>query len=224
MPNIARRALVAGLPLAALLSTRSRLAGATANAFALSVEYEADSLIGRGERAAHGRLWRTATAFRHEGNAQGQPQTLIVRLDRQIGWLLLAEARIAIETDLSALDLPADILDGGGGLRQTRLGREPVNGLDTTKLRVERQAESGARFSGHAWVTRDGIIGRIEGEGESRGRRGRTLMNFHNVAIRPQPRQRFEPPAGVQLVRIKGADLGLLMESLEALGQGAQRR
>lgn len=224
MALISRRLLSVGLALAALSSRAAAAAGAAPNALTLKVDYEADSLIGSGERATPGRLWRTAKAFRHEGVQQGRPQVLIVRLAENVGWLVMSDAGIAIETDLSALDLPVEVLNGGGGLRQTRIGRDPVNGLDTTKLRVEREAASGSRFSGHAWVTSEGILGRLEGEGESRGRRGRTLMNFRNVAIRPVPAQRFEPPRGVQLIRIKGADMGLVLESLEAMGQGARRR
>lgn len=225
MTSISRRLLPSGLLLAAALPRLADAAtGPAANALALTVDYEAESLIGSGDRATAGRLWRTAKALRHEGTTQGRPQTLIIRLDSNVGWLVMSDAGIAIETDLSALDLPIEVLDGGGGLRQTRLGRDPVNGLDTTKLRVERTGASGSSFAGHAWVTREGIIGRIEGEGESRGRRGRTLMNFRNVVIRPVPAQRFEPPRGVQLIRIKGADLGTVLEGLEAMGQGARRR
>lgn len=225
MQRISRRLFVPGL--AALLAgpaiARAASPPAT-DALRLKVDYEAESLIGSGERAVGGRLWRTLRAFRHEGNAQGRPQVLIVRLDENVGWLVLADARIAIETDLAALDLPVGVLDGGGGLRQTRIGRDPVNGLDTVKVRVERDGTSGSRFAGHAWVTAEGVIGRIEGEGESRGRRGRTLMNFRNVVIRRQPAERFAAPRGVQLIRLKGADMGLVLESLESLGQGMRTR
>lgn len=225
MLSLSRRLLTAGLLIATARPNSARAAADPAvNALALTVDYEAESLIGAGERASPGRLWRTAKALRHEGVTQGRPQTVIVRLDTNIGWLVMSDAGIAIETDLSALDLPIEVLNGGGGLRQTRLGRDPVNGLETTKLRVERAGVGGSSFAGHAWVTREGIIGRIEGEGESRGRRGRALMNFRNVAIRAVPAQRFEPPRGVQLIRIKGADLGTVLESLEAMGQGARRR
>jgi hypothetical protein len=33
---------------------------------------------------------------------------VIARLDRNLGWLVMAEPRFAIETDLSVLDLPLD--------------------------------------------------------------------------------------------------------------------
>ena len=220
---ISRRSFL--LASAALLGTSRAVAAATGtNILDLRVEYAAASLIGAGERAAPGRLWRTRAALRHEGTQQGRALTIIARLDRNLGWLVMAEPRLAIETDLSALDLPLDVLKGGDGLRQNREGRERVNGLDTMRVRVERDAGSGSRFVGHVWATDQGVIARLDGEGESRGRRGRTLMNFHDVKIGPLDPGLFEAPRGVQLIRVKGGDLGTLLEGMEAAGQLGRRR
>ena len=188
------------------------------------VEYTATSLIGTDERATPGRLWRTRSALRHEGKQHGRALTVIARLDRNLGWLVMAEPRFAIETDLSALDLPLDVLNGGGGVRQIREGRERVNGLDTMRIRVERNTGSGSRFAGHVWTTDQGVIARLAGEGENRGRRGRTLMNFRDVQIGPLDPGLFEAPRGVQIVRVEGGDLAMLLEGMEAAGQIGFRR
>jgi hypothetical protein len=185
----------------------------------LRVEYTATSLIGTDERAKTGRLWRTRSALRYEGEQHGRAMTVITRFDRNLGWLVMAEPRIAIETDLSALDLPLDVLNSGVGMRQIREGRERVNGLDTMRIRVERNTGSGSRFAGHVWATDQGVIARLAGEGESRGRRGRTLMNFRDVQIGALDPGLFEAPRGVQIVRVKGSDLATLLEGMEAAGQ-----
>ena len=190
----------------------------------MQVEYNATSLIGTDERAVPGRLWRTHSALRHEGKQHGRSLTVIARLDRNLCWLVMAEPRFAIETDLSALDLPLDVLNGGGDMRQTREGREWVNGLYTMRVRVERNARSGTSFNGHIWATDQGIIARLAGEGESRGRRGRALMNFRDVQIGPLDSGLFEAPRGVQLVEVKGGDLATLLEGMEAAGQIRRRR
>jgi hypothetical protein len=109
-------------------------------------------------------------------------------------------------------------------MRELREGRERVNGLDTTRIRVERDAGSGSSFTGHVWATDQGVVARLAGEGESRGRRGRTLMNFRDVQIGPVDPGLFEAPRGVQLVRVKGGDLATLLEGLAAAGQIGQRR
>jgi hypothetical protein len=212
-----RRVLLAS---GALLGCSWRtLAATSTNVLELRVEYTATSLIGTDERSAPGRLWRTRSALRHEGRRHGRALTVIAQFDRNVGWLVMAEPRFAIETDLSALDLPLDVLNGGGGLRQFREGRERVNGLDTTRIRVERDAGSGARFAGHVWATDQGVIARLAGEGESRDRRGRTLMNFRDVQIGPLDPGLFEAPRGLRVVRVAGGDLAKLLEGMEAAAQ-----
>jgi hypothetical protein len=217
-----RRMLLAS---AALLgSSRATLAIASSSILRLRVEYTATSLIGTDEPTMPGRLWRTHSALRHEGKQHGRSLTVIVRLDRNLCWLVMADPRFAIETDLFALDLPIDVLNGGGDMRQIREGRERANGLDTMRIRVERKPGSGSSFTGHIWATDQGIIARLAGEGESRGRRGRTLMNFRDVQIGPLDPGLFEAPRGVQLVRVKGGDLAALLEGMEAAGQIGRRR
>src|SRR5487761_414989 len=195
------------------------LAAASANLLQLRVEYTATSLIDTHGRTRAGSLWRTRSALRHEGTLHGRALTVIARLDRNLVWLVMAEPDLAIETDLSALDLPLDVLNGGGGIRQTLEGRERVNGLDTMRIRVERNTGSGSRFAGDVWATDQGVIARLAGEGESRGRRGRTLMNFRDVQIGLLDPGLFELPRGVQIVRVEGGDLATLVEGLEAAGQ-----
>ena len=131
---------------------------------------------------------------------------------------------MVLETDLSALDLPLDALQGGGGVVQTREGRERVNGMETTRVKVERVEGEGSRFAGRVWVTGDGVIARIVGEGESRGRFGRTHLDFRDVRIGAVDARLLAPPGDLRLVRVRGADIGPLIESLEALGNLGRRR
>ena len=217
-----RQVLLASTAL--LGSPWTAVAAASASVLQLRVEYTATSLIGPDERAVRGQLWRTRTALRHDGKQLGRALTVIARLDRNLCWLVTAEPRIAIETDLSALDLPLEVLNGDGGMRQVREGREQVNGLDTVRVRVEHRAGSGSSFTGHVWATDQGVVARIAGEGASRGRRGRTLMNFRDVRIGRLDPERFELPRGVQLVRVEGSALPALLEGMAAAGQIGPRR
>jgi hypothetical protein len=195
-----------------------------ANLLQLRVDYAATCLIETGGRTTPGRLWRTRSALRYEGEQFGRASTVIARLDRNLGWLVMAASRLVLETDLSALDVPIDVLNGGGDMRQTREGRERVNGLDTVRIRVERNAGSGTHFAGHVWATDEGVIARLAGEGESRGRRGRTLMNFRDVQIGALDPGLFEVPRGAQILQVKGGDLATLLAGMEAAGQIGLRR
>lgn len=224
MTILLRRSLLASI--GAFAATRAGAAAdpPAANILDLKVDYSATSLIGSGETPQRGRLWRNTRGFRHEGAQDGRAQTVIARLDRNLGWLALSDLGVVIETDLSALDLPVDILNGGGGVTQTREGRERVNGMDTTRVKVERKAGAGSRFSGRVWVTDQGVIARIDGEGESRGKRGRTLMNFRDVRIGAIDQRLLEPPSDMRIVRVRGGDVGPMIDSLEALGNLGKRR
>ena len=217
-----RQVLIASIAL--LWHGRLALAATSANFLRLRVEYAATSLIETDGRTTPGRLWRTRSALRYEGRQFGRPSTVIARLDRSLGWLVMAESRLALETDLSALDVPIDVLNGGGDMRQVREGRERVNGLDTVRIRVERTTGSGSHFAGHVWATDEGVIARLAGEGESHGRRGRTLMNFRDVQIGALDPGLFEVPRGVQIIQVKGSDLATLLAGMEAAGQMGLRR
>lgn len=199
-------------------------AATSTNILQLRVEYTATSVIGVDGRTPPGRLWRTRSSLRHEGQQRGRLLTVIAQLERNRGWLTLAGAPFAIETNLSALELPLDVLNGGGGVRQVREGRERINGLDTTRIRVERNAGSGSRFTGHVWATDQGVVARLAGEGESRGRRGRTLINFRDVQVGALDPGLFAAPRGLQIVRVNGSEVAALLEGMEAAGQLGQRR
>ena len=200
------------------------LAATSTKILQLRVEYTATSLIGTDGRTPPGRLWRSRSALRHEGKQQGRALIVIARFDRNLCWLVMAESGFAIETDLSALDLPLDVLQGGGGMRQIREGRERVNGLDTVRVRVERSTGSGSRFAGHVWATDQGVIARLAGEGESRGRRGRALVDFLDVHIGPIDPGLFEAPRGVNILQVKGGDFAALIEGMDAAGRMGRRR
>ena len=72
-------------------------------------------------------------------------------------------------------------------------------------------------------MTDQGVIARLDGEGESRGRRGRTLINFHDVRIAAIDPQLFEPPTGLRIVKLRGADAAVMLESLEAMRRLGRR-
>lgn len=204
-------------------------AGLAAGVLDLKTEYSAVSTIGTGDKAQEGRLWRTPVALRHETAAGARPQTVIARLDRKVAWLLVPDQKLAIEMGLDSVGLPVELLNGGGGLKQTVVGEETIAGRKTTKIRVERPAtaDKGTRFEGLVWTTADGIIMRLTGSGESEGRKGAVNMSFRDVKVARQDPALFELPAGYRRLQLVGVDLETLLagiEQLRALGQGLSGR
>jgi hypothetical protein len=192
----------------------------------LTVEYSADAVVGMGEQARPGKLWRTPKALRLETTENSRQQTVIVRVDRSLALLLIPEMRLAIETDLSGLSLTQALLGASDRLKATRLGPDTIEGTRTTRWQVETSDPKAGWFRGFVWSTDKGVVMKVEGEGEHRNRRGYVHLLFRNVKIGPQEISLFEAPADFRRLPVSDTMIDSLMkgmEQLERLRGGAPR-
>ncbi len=193
----------------------------------LSVEYSADAVVGTGDQARPGKLWRTPKALRLETQEGGRPQTVIVRVDRSVAVLLVPEMRLAVETDLSGLSLTQALLGASDRLKSTSLGPDRVEGTRTTRWQVETSDPKAGWFRGFVWTADRGVVMKIEGEGENRGRRGLVHLLFRNVRVATQDVTLFEPPADFRRLPVSDQMLDSVMrgmEQLERMRGGAPRQ
>jgi|GEM_PF-1157356 len=193
----------------------------------LTVEYSADAVVGTGEQAKPGKLWRTPKALRLETQEGGRRQTVIVRVDRSVAVLLVPEMRLAVETDLSGLSLTQALLGASDRLKSTSMGPDSIEGTRTTRWRVETADPKAGWFRGFVWSTDRGVVMKIDGEGEHRGRRGYVHLLFRNVKVGPQDATLFEPPAEFRRLPVTDTMLDSLlkgMEQLERMRGGAPRQ
>lgn len=214
--------ILLGLIASLVLTPGARAAGP----LDLSVEYSADVVAGMGEQARPGKLWRTPKALRLETLESGRPQTVIVRVDRNVAMLLVPEMRMAIETDLSGLSLTQALLGGSDKLKATSMGPETIEGTRTTRWQVETSDPKAGWFRGFVWSTQRGVVMKIEGEGEHRARRGYVHLLFRNVRVATQDIGLFEPPAEFRRLPVSDAMLDSVlrgMEQMERLRGGAPR-
>lgn len=181
----------------------------------LKVEYSADALVGTGDKARPGKLWRTPQAVRLETVESGRPQTVIVRLEEGLAWLLLPEVRLAIETDLSGLALTQALFGRSEGFKFTSLGPDTIEGARTTRWRVETADPKAGWFRGFVWSRADGVVMKIEGEGEHRSRRGYVHLLFRNVKVAAQDAALFAPPAEFRRLPVSEAMIDTLLRGLE---------
>ena len=90
-------------------------------------------------------------------------------------------------------------------LRRSPVGQETVNGVRTTKYRIDHVSAGGSRTQGYAWLSAQGVLMRIDGT-ITRGNGGRPLairMQLANLAVgpaepgpvpgSPRPRQAAKP-------------------------------
>jgi hypothetical protein len=189
------------------------------NPWDTKVEYSADSIVGTGERARPGRLWRTPTALRQDVVEGGRTQTIIVRLDRGVAWIVVPDQRMVVETDLAGLDVPVEVLIGSRPVKSAIVGRETIDGQRTSKYHVEGATPKGGQFDGFVWATQDGVVMKIDGEGQGQGGRGRLAVSFTNVRVAPQDANLFEPPAGYFRMAVSGANLQSILQGMQQLNR-----
>src|SRR5471032_2341761 len=148
-------------PLALLLVALAAFAAGPAAARMLgdpSVPFSADRTLMVGERSFSGKLYATPGSQRHEQQIAGVDQVIILHGKDARGWLVLPTLNSYVEFHFNpaATELSAD------DLLTTELGEETVNGLRTTKYRIEHQAQDGTLTDGYVWLTREGIPMRLD--------------------------------------------------------------
>lgn len=189
----------------------------------LKVAYSAESVFGSGDHPRVGHLWRTPTALRHDMTDNGQTETIIVRLDRKTAWMVLPALKLALGTDLDGLaQLPgaAAVLDAADKLNPVAAGSGVIDGLRATKYRIRMDDPTAGQFDGYVWETGQGIILKVDGDGEQNGHRGAVHLQFRHVHVGPQDAALFEPPAGYHQIHVPPAAVEAMIKGLERLQRG----
>lgn len=218
-----------GLFLCSALVFAAPAAPAATNLLDLTVEYSADTVIGSGDNPRTGHLWRTPTALRHDMDDHGQTQSVIVRLDRNAAWMVLPALKMALGTDLNGLTQlsgAASVIGAAEKLKPTAVGSETIDGMKTTKYRVQMNDPEAGQFDGFVWSTSQGVVLKIDGAGEQNGRRGTVHVVFRNIQISRQDAALFEPPAGYKQVTVAPDMIATMMKTMEQMqrlrGSGTQ--
>ncbi len=214
------RARVALLLVACCLGLLPVAAPAATNLLDLKVEYSAESVIGSGADAKSGHLWRTPTSLRHEMTESGQTETVIVRFDEGKAWLLLPALRMALGTSLDAASQLAgasSVLSAVSKLHPVAVGSDTLEGMRATKYRVQMDDPKAGQFDGFVWSTTQGVVLKVDGEGEQGGRRGAIHMLFRNIRIGPQVPALFDPPSDYRQVTVAPSEIEAMLKAMAQL-------
>lgn len=131
---------------------------------------------------------------RREIVAEGQKNVIIKRRDKQVTWILMPQQKMYMENRAGENERDPEGKMQEGDVKFTKLGSETVNGMRTTKYKIEAVHKDGGRFIGHRWVTKQNIPVRMEGT--SNGNRIR--IDYTNIKTGKQDPRLFEIPAGYQ--------------------------
>jgi hypothetical protein len=189
---------LAGLPLA---GARATLLGDAA------VSYSADSTVTVNGRSYAGTVFHVPGRDRHEQEIQGIAEVVILDGTAMRGWLVLP--RLGSYVEFTFPQLMAEL--NAQTLLRAPLGHETVNGVRTTKYRIDHTAADGLRAQGFAWVSADGVLMRLDGSVNRPGASQATAIRLEldNLRLGRQERALFELPPG--LTRLPGGALAPLL-------------
>lgn len=172
-----------------------------------SIAYSAARTVTVNGKSYSGMVFHVPGHDRHEQTIQGIAEVVILDAAMKQGFLVVPMLRsyvaFAFPKLMAELDDP--------GLRRAPVGRDMVNGVPTTKFRVDRVSADGGRAQGYAWLSAQGVLMRIDGTiTRDAGSKPMAIrMELANLAVGPQDPALFEVPPG--LAKLPAAALeGLL--------------
>jgi hypothetical protein len=188
-----RSALVPLLAAALMASPGGGAAAAMLGDAALS--YSALRTVTVDGRSYSGMVFHVPGHERHEQEIAGIAEVILLDAAAKEGVLLLPLLKSYV--DFAFPPLMAELDDPAW--RRRPLGQETVNGMRTTKYRIDHTAGDGSRAEGFAWVSAEGVLMRLEGSVAPAGATSGTAITMELSHVKPGPQERrlFQLPAGL---------------------------
>ncbi len=160
-----------------------------------SIAYSAERTVTVNGRSYTGMVFHVPGRERHEQEIQGIPEVIILDAAAKQAFLIVPMLKSYIAFSfpgvMAELDDPS--------LRRRPVGRETINGVRTTKYRIDHVSADGSRAEGYAWLSAPGVLMRIDGT-ITRKNGGKPLsirMELGNLAVGPQNPALFQVPPGL---------------------------
>ena len=180
----------------ALVSTLCLIAFATsaqgAGLPAPTVEYSADRVMETSAGTFEGKVYAAKDKERSETSMQGMTSVMILRRDKQIGYMLMPAQKMYQQMDFAK----AQQQSGGQPADQveiTEVGSDTIEGQPTTKYKLIMKDGSAGGFM---WFTKDGIMMKMDTVVKNGRNKSRMTITLKNVKIGAQDASLFEVPAG----------------------------
>lgn len=164
-----------------------------------TVGYSADMVIASAGVRQMVRIFRDGEKSRLTMTGPQGLQVVIRRIDKNVGYMLIPAKRIAIRMPLAGMGRSLSQLAEKDTVA-TVVGRERVNGVETTKYRIRSPNPDGGVTTGFAWLTRENIVMRFIGTSEKNGRRISVRIELANLRVGPQDPAEFEIPPGFRIM------------------------
>lgn len=157
-----------------------------------SVEYSADRVIESDAGTMTGKVYSAKDKDRSETNMGGMQSIMILRRDRQLGWMLMPAQKMYQQMDFAKAQQQSGAAPDDQ-VEITQVGNEPVEGFEATKYKMMMKDGSAGGF---IWITQDGIAVKMDMLSKSGRDKSRITMTLRNLQIGSQDPQLFELPEG----------------------------
>ncbi len=163
------------------------------------VAYSGTTVTEVGGQTMETRVFFTPGHQRNELQTTVGEEVMLLDFEKHVSYLLMPMARRYMEMPMGAHGMGGDTAkaDPAGTTEHETMGRETIDGQETTKYRIETTSSEGST-SGFVWVTDDGILMRSEmviTPANTSQPPGRIVMTLQNLAIGPQDPSLFVLPA-----------------------------
>jgi hypothetical protein len=156
------------------------------------IGFTADRTLVFDGRVYQGKIWTMPGKERHEQAIQAFRPVFLLRADNPIGEVVLPQLHTTVQ-----FAMPPELrLFNHPDLRKNPVGEETVNGIATTKYKIDETVPEG-HATGALWLSRDGIPMRLAGSfTAANGKVATVRWELRHVKIGPQPAALFEAPQG----------------------------
>lgn len=182
-----------------------------------SVEYSADRVIESDAGTITGKVYSAQGKDRSETNMGGMQSIMILRRDRQLGWMLMPAQKMYQQMDFAKAQEQSGAAPDDQ-IEITQVGSESIEGFESTRYKMMMKDGSAGGF---IWITQDGIPVKMDMLSKSGRDKSRITMTLKNLQIGAQDPQLFELPAGYTAMpamgRLGGVG-GALKGALSKLG------
>lgn len=169
-----------------------------------TVEYSADRVMETAAGTFPGKVYSAHGKERSETTMGDMQSVMILRRDRQIGWMLMPAHKMYQQIDL------AQAQEQSGAAPQdqveiTQVGSESIEGFDSTKYKLLMKDGSAGGF---IWTTRDGIPVKMDLLSKGGRKKSRMTVTLKNIQIGTQDPRLFELPADYSAMPAMGGFMG----------------
>lgn len=157
------------------------------------VEYSADRVMETSAGTFTGKVYVAKDKERSETNMGGMQSIMILRRDKQLGWMIMPMQKMYQTLDFAKAQAQSGAAPDSQ-VEITEVGTETVEGLSSTKFKMLMKDGSAGGF---IWITEHGIPVKMDMLSKDGGAKTRMTITLKNVKIGQQDAQLFELPSGL---------------------------